>query len=75
MEKDIQIPINIYNDEEDDDRSNSIEKGMWQCFQLFVERVSIMLGAWGFMLLFDEEWHSCVGGCLKNSRNKKHRNK
>ena len=55
MEKDIQIPINIYNDEEDDNRSNSIEKGMWQCFQLFVERVSIMLGAWGFMLLFDEE--------------------
>ena len=43
MEKDIQIPINIYNDEENDDRSSSSDKGTWQCFQFFVERVSLML--------------------------------
>ena len=46
IEKDIQIPINIYNDEEDD-RSNSSEKGTSQCFQLFFERVSLMLGYLG----------------------------
>ena len=46
IEKDIQIPINIYNDEEDD-RSNSSEKGTSQCFQLFVERVSLILGYLG----------------------------
>ena len=29
-------------------------------FSVVCRRVSIMLGAWGFMLLFDEEWDTLV---------------